>query len=465
MANYTGGGLYLWNKTDPKITTIEETAKSMQKINDSLAESVKKQSGWVDVVSDFDADPTGVVDSFTAIQNAINSIGNSGGGIVFIPKGTFKLSDTINVPWRVRLIGQSFDSVLYPPDGKHAIKVNGNDSEIAWLRIKGQSSDSRTVAENHGIKIDAGSVYWERMNIHDIRLDYLNGSGLTLIGAVRESWFKNIHSRSCGNAVYPVIEITSYLSNSEPANYLQWENIMVNFAYGTSIRVTAEYANPSRTGNWGLTFKDILIHGGNPDNHYIPNPFHGIYLDNISDSLFENIHVTNIHKDFSCVYLTSTKTYRSMRNEFKSLTLGGVVGEAFTNDSTQTGGTGFYLDNADTTYFEIKPVGLTKDFYISANAIRAYLGKYQIILGTANYTNLSGSFSQGSKHFAPMDFNGQNANGIEMIQMNSGIMIYSGVGNPEASLVANIGSLFMSTSLGKMFVKETGTGNTGWIQK
>lgn len=40
----------------------------------------------------FGADPTGVSDSSTAIQNAINAAGAAGGGIVCIPAGTFKVA-------------------------------------------------------------------------------------------------------------------------------------------------------------------------------------------------------------------------------------------------------------------------------------------------------------------------------------------------------------------------------------
>jgi len=46
--------------------------------------------------------------------------------------------------------------------------------------------------------------------------------------------------------------------------------------------------------------------------------------------------------------------------------------------------------------------------------------------------------------------------------------IYSGAGTPEAAVVANVGSLFMRTDGGastSLYVKESGTGNTGWVAK
>ena len=49
---------------------------------------------WLNVVTMFGADPTGVADSTTAIQNAINAV-PSNGGVVYLPAGTYKVSSTL----------------------------------------------------------------------------------------------------------------------------------------------------------------------------------------------------------------------------------------------------------------------------------------------------------------------------------------------------------------------------------
>ena len=51
---------------------------------------------------------------------------------------------------------------------------------------------------------------------------------------------------------------------------------------------------------------------------------------------------------------------------------------------------------------------------------------------------------------------------------NTGATINSGTGSPEGVVTANVGSIFMRTDGGAsttLFVKESGTGNTGWIAK
>jgi len=59
-------------------------------------------------VLDFGADPTGVVDSAPAFQAAVDSLSPSNshvGGMIIIPKGTYKLNSTWNIRKRVTIIG------------------------------------------------------------------------------------------------------------------------------------------------------------------------------------------------------------------------------------------------------------------------------------------------------------------------------------------------------------------------
>lgn len=54
------------------------------------------------------------------------------------------------------------------------------------------------------------------------------------------------------------------------------------------------------------------------------------------------------------------------------------------------------------------------------------------------------------------------------IQIQSGAYIYSGTGSPENVVTASVGSLYLRTDGGAnttLYVKETGTGNTGWSAK
>ena len=57
------------------------------------------------VATDFGADPTGMKDSTSAIQSALNSVQSLGGGSVFLPIGKYLVSSTITIPSYVSLVG------------------------------------------------------------------------------------------------------------------------------------------------------------------------------------------------------------------------------------------------------------------------------------------------------------------------------------------------------------------------
>lgn len=50
---------------------------------------------WINVVTAYGADPTGVNDSTAAIQNAVNACLGKGGGVVYLPQGTYRVTSTI----------------------------------------------------------------------------------------------------------------------------------------------------------------------------------------------------------------------------------------------------------------------------------------------------------------------------------------------------------------------------------
>jgi hypothetical protein len=57
---------------------------------------------------------------------------------------------------------------------------------------------------------------------------------------------------------------------------------------------------------------------------------------------------------------------------------------------------------------------------------------------------------------------------LEFGAVGSNVGLYAGSGTPEGSVTAAIGSIYMRTNGGagsSIYVKESGTGNTGWVAK
>jgi len=59
-------------------------------------------------------------------------------------------------------------------------------------------------------------------------------------------------------------------------------------------------------------------------------------------------------------------------------------------------------------------------------------------------------------------------NGIDFSATSSGMIWRTGTGTPEGSVTASVGSLYTRSDGGAsttLYVKESGTGNTGWVAK
>lgn len=63
-------------------------------------------------VYDFGAAGNGTADDTSAIQTAINLVQSNGGGIVFIPAGTFKITGTLTITGAVRLLGAGRNATI-----------------------------------------------------------------------------------------------------------------------------------------------------------------------------------------------------------------------------------------------------------------------------------------------------------------------------------------------------------------
>lgn len=82
-------------------------------------------------VVDFGADPTGVADSTTAIQNAINAA-QSGSKKLFINPGTFKITTALSITAGITLEGAGVtQSIIQPATNISGININSGSSSIS----------------------------------------------------------------------------------------------------------------------------------------------------------------------------------------------------------------------------------------------------------------------------------------------------------------------------------------------
>jgi hypothetical protein len=80
-------------------------------IVDDLTVLRNAQTDWLNVVTQYSADPTGVTDSTTAVQNAITAA-VSASTAVYLPAGTYLISSALSVTGSIRLTGDGTASIL-----------------------------------------------------------------------------------------------------------------------------------------------------------------------------------------------------------------------------------------------------------------------------------------------------------------------------------------------------------------
>jgi parallel beta-helix repeat protein len=127
-------------------------------------------------------------DQTSAIQNAINSVSNGGGGTVVLPDALYLVSSALNLPAHVRLRGE----------GRSTTVLRSTNNGTAVINITGSAAavEAMTVEHsNSGVSGDGITIYGSLfdINIRDC-LIRSNNNGLTISGGSAEAFFYRIEN-------------------------------------------------------------------------------------------------------------------------------------------------------------------------------------------------------------------------------------------------------------------------------
>lgn len=158
-------------------------------------------SGIFNVVKKYGADPTGVVDSTSAIQSAINDAGLSGGGVVLLDGKLFKISSPILINYdNVTISGLTQDTTLSTStDTINGIEVGSN--------IRKCTFKSFTILSALGIGASNAGIKWNDTNggaehlIIDVKITSFY-YGETCKEIFWNSTHENVRWESCGYSFY-----------------------------------------------------------------------------------------------------------------------------------------------------------------------------------------------------------------------------------------------------------------------
>jgi type II secretory pathway pseudopilin PulG len=102
-------------------------------------------------VKSYGAEGDGVTDDTSAIQSAIDAAYTAGGGIVYVPEGTYLLSSSLVIKANVRLIGAGTRATILQQSGDGAVVYFQTDYtstifgvEISNMTLQGNTSDTTT---------------------------------------------------------------------------------------------------------------------------------------------------------------------------------------------------------------------------------------------------------------------------------------------------------------------------------
>lgn len=179
------------------------------------------------------------------------------GRIHYFPKGTYKISSTINLPAGTTILGEGYHSIITPAAG-----MAPGTEYVAMIEVDGSAPDSCATLQNIRIMGSRSNIY----------LYGWHGESNSFKNRVLECWFENFGC-GAGGAVDPSNSHDNLIDGNQ---FLNCENAI--YLTGTS----GQYGNVI-TNNRIFLAKTAGIRGEYPfntviANNYIESLYSGIYI-------------------------------------------------------------------------------------------------------------------------------------------------------------------------------------------
>jgi hypothetical protein len=159
---------------------------------------------WYNVSTQYGGDKTGAADSTTAIQNAITAAGAAGGGIVYLPSGSYKISVQLSMTnlTGVTVMGDAQSTFIKPTSGLSGGTVfrvaGGNANSVRDLMIQFPS----TTTSSNPVCNSVNVAHSTNFGVSNVEVLYGNGYAVIVV------------TDSTGDSLYPTIDrVHSYACN------------------------------------------------------------------------------------------------------------------------------------------------------------------------------------------------------------------------------------------------------------
>lgn len=414
---------------------------------------------FADVVNvlDFGADPTGVINADTQISNAITYAANNNKSTI-VAYGTFKISSTVTIPKNITF---DFDKLIPSAANINVLRIlggctiNGTIDTSEFPLYSGIALTIDGAGENEGspfrvhtktyanVVIEGGGTYG----------DAHTGTAI---------FFKAIDT----NAKIMGVELYAKINKFQYGIYMSQTStdlskfITSNYIYlDSSDTITALQMNSSHVNGYGLDGNHFIAKG-QPNNNTTTFLYVISGQDNTFDLLpwdWDALALTSPYALWIKLYCRRNIIYFHTKNNYIFdnandpsnvivAPYGGGVSSTLSNNYI------FNIGNASGIY-AFRTNGANQ-MYIDSSGVNPGGNNTKLLGG--NSLRWNGVYS--NKYYTT---NSSDSN-------VPASFISSGIGSPEGNVTGGVGSIYTNTTgstLTTLYVKTSGSGNTGWTAK
>jgi hypothetical protein len=414
----------------------------------AITQTVAAKLQQIISVKDFGAKGDGVTDDTAAIQAAINAAMTGTGANVYFPNGTYQVSSTLNIPNLVNgksvfygsgaVINSTFNGVLF-------------NNESLWVSFRDLtlSGPGKANANSIGVQGTMYDWYFENVSVFNFAIGIRANGGSHL--------YLKCFFGSNGKCIWPsnfanIISIDScYFSSSDYGLYVPNNFGPGPVGYVAQVSIYNTAMEVCGTSVYSVGINRLIV-----DNSWFEQETTGSLV--LTDTPLLSIN-TNYVSFAPSVSFSSGFPAASQ----SAIYIDPYSGTTYENFSTTTQSPLVFNSNA---YPNSGLTGIEWTGFLNGNQYtnRILGGNNVINIDTTNFWPLTDM----NTYLGYTNRRWQDGYISRLHPGDATALWTSGSGSPEGVVTAVVGSLYTRTDGGAnttLYVKESGTGNTGWIAK